>query len=245
MLRPFRFIPFAVLPLLAGPASAITLTFDCITDFGISAACDVGEDQFSVDVTSTPTPTPTPQADDFESVSFAFSNVGSEAITIIGVYFDDGAGVLASLASVVDGVGVDFDRNGFPSNLPDGLSEGFLADFRATADHILQGDGVNPGEDVATDFTLTRGYTLGDVLTALTSQDLRVGVLAVAFPGQVNPLGSGCGPGCRHGEDCDDSGRFNFEIVSFINDPGVEVVPEPGALSLLSLALLGFFVRRR
>lgn len=237
MLRPFRFLSFALLPLLAGSASAVPVTFDCITGFGISQACDVGEDQFSVDVTSTPTPTP--QADDFESVSFAFNNVGNDPIIIIGVYFDDDVGVLASLSSVVDGVGVDFSGNGFPSNLPDGLSEGFLANFRATADHILQGDGVNPGETVATNFNLTRGYRLADVLAALPNQDLRIGVLAVAFSGQVTPLGSG--------DDCDDPNdpRFDFEIVSFINDPGVEVVPEPSALSLLGLGLLGLFLRRR
>ena len=36
MLRPFRLIPLFVLSLLAAPASAITVTFDCITGFGIS-----------------------------------------------------------------------------------------------------------------------------------------------------------------------------------------------------------------
>ena len=92
-----------------------------------------------------------------------------------------------SLASVADGVGVDFSRNGFPSNLPDGVSEGFLANFRATADSILQGDGVDPGEIVATNFNLTRGYGLGDVLSGLLNEDLRIGVLAVAFSGQHPP----------------------------------------------------------
>jgi len=199
------------LPLLlaaATSASATTFSFDCITGSGSSTDCGIGEDQLSVEVSAGP---------GAGQVSFTLRNDGSEAITAAELYFDDDANVLASLVSVTDGSGVDFEDGEEPPDLPGGNSESFDADFLATAENPAPHNGVNPGEEVTVTFSLLSGNSLADVLDALESGELRLGVHAIAF----------------------EDGKSK----SFINDP--DGVPEPGTLALLALGVGGLWAFHR
>jgi len=246
--------------LLAGAsASATTFSFDCVT--GSGTGCRIGEAQFSLEVAAAGN----------GLVSFTLHNEGDKEITAVGMYVDDDAHGLASLVSVIDGPGVNFEAGGSPKDLPGGHQEDFDADFRATAAQILRGDGVNTGEQVVMVFSLNQGKTVGDVLSALADEDLRIGVLAIAF--------GECSGDCKNGDHCDngedgdnhenahdrDRGKRDegddedgddgdehdqcnlcdlVQVRSFINNPE-HVVPEPSVLSLLVLGLGGAFVRRR
>ncbi len=122
-------------------------------------------------------------------VLFTFANDGPVASTITGTYFDDGAGVLDSLLTPINGPGVSFGSGGNPANLPAPMDPyHFGANFWATANppEGLGGKGVdNTGEFVTIPFTLEDDKSFTDVLAALdagvadptsTIDTLRVGI---------------------------------------------------------------------
>jgi len=168
-----RFLCCAVALLLcsAGSASATTFSFDCITGKGNSKGCQTGEAQLSVEVLAGP---------EAGEVSFTLLNAGDGKITAADLYFDDDAGVLAGLVSVVDGGDVDFEEGGSPPKLPGGKKQGFEADVIVAAAKPAPKMGVNPGDEVTVSFTLADGKTLADVLAALEAGELRIGVKTVA-----------------------------------------------------------------
>lgn len=166
MLRPL-ILACAVL-MSAGSASAMTFSFDCITG-GSSTNCDIGEAQLSLEVSLDPM--------DASRVRFILRNDGGDDVTAAELYFDDDGGVLASLLSVADGSGVDFEEGGAPPNLPDGNDEAFEVDFLVSAANPAPQNGVNPGEHV----TVTFSASLAAVRAALEAGELRVGVHAISF----------------------------------------------------------------
>src|SRR5262249_29870015 len=67
---------------------------------------------------------------------------------------------------------------GSPTNLKGGKKIGFISDFLASASTPTQDKGVGPGEEVTVNFLLKQGETLDDVMAALGSGHLRIGVIA-------------------------------------------------------------------
>lgn len=166
--------------LLAGSASAVPVTFFCIT--GNSAGdCAIGEAQLSAEVTDV----------GGMQVLFDFSNSGPAASSITDVYFDDGtllgiAGLIdaddAALGSTGD-AGVDFSQNASPPNLPGANAVGFqtTAGFLADSDPPAQPNGVNPGEMLGIVFDLQTPGTFADVIAELTDGRLRIGLHVQGF----------------------------------------------------------------
>ncbi len=115
---------------------------------------------------------------DSGGVGFLLSNVGSESLNATGVYFDDAADVLADLLDVTDFSGVDFAEGGKPKDVKSGNKVDFVTEFLATAARPTRESGVGQGQNVQINFTLASGKTLEDVIAALDSGDLRIGINA-------------------------------------------------------------------
>jgi hypothetical protein len=196
----------AAVLLAAAPACAVEIGFDCLTQ-SLPGDCAIGESQFRVTLSD----------QGGGVVRFHFKNWGPQASVLSEVYFDDGS--LLALSSVIDGPGVDFERDASPPNLPGGqnavppfqVTEGFLA--QSVPSPVMNGAG--PTEWVAIEFTLQGGQTIADVITELTNGDLRIGIHVIGFA----------------------SGGSE----SFINTP----IPEPGTGLLFSAGLLGLASLRR
>jgi hypothetical protein len=188
------------------PARAVTIGFECLTN-NDPGDCAIGESQFSVDVTD--------QGGGI--VRFHFTNAGPDASVLSEVYFDDGS--LLALSNVIDGPGVDFEPDASPPDLPGGeeaippfeVTEGFLAE--SVPSPVVNGAG--PNEWVKIDFTLQGGQSFADVISELTSGELRIGIHVIGFA----------------------SGGSE----SFINTP----VPEPSTALLLGGGLVGVGLLRR
>lgn len=151
--------------LSAGPASATSVSFSCLSS---SSKCAVGEAQLSVEVLDAAP----------GQVSFRLRNDGGEPLTASQLFFDDAAGVLGDVVSLIDGVGVVFLEGGKPGNLKGGKKIGFEADAFASAVKPAKDNGVNPGEDVLVLFALAGTHTFEDVIAALESEGLRIGINA-------------------------------------------------------------------
>lgn len=193
-----------LLALGPSPARAVTIGFECLTN-NDAGDCAIGEAQFEVALTDQGGGT----------VRFRFKNLGPEASVLSEVYFDDGS--LLALASVIDGPGVDFERDADPPDLPGGqnavppfmVTEGFLAQSVPSPSM----NGAGPTEWVAIEFTLQGGKNFDDVVSDLANGALRIGLHVIAF----------------------DSGGSE----SFIN------VPEPGTGLLIGTSLIWGVARGR
>ncbi len=151
------------------------------------------------------------------AIRFDIVNVGPQDSVVSEIYFDDGS--LLNLPVVDDSQPqVDFAMMGSPRNLPGGnlLAPPFIASFLADAVAAPPYNGVGPGESVGIEFILMDGKTIDDVLMELASGELRIGLHVIAFA----------------------SGGSE----SFVN---ASIVPEPSALLLVALALLGLRAARR
>ena len=162
---------------------------------------------------------------------FSFRNTGPEPCVIKGIYFDDGA--LLALASVINGPGVSFTRDGISSVSPGELPAGnnLVPAFETTADFLADADnpagtnknGVDPSESVGVVFDLKAGMDFGNVLAFLEDGGLRIGIHVGSF---------------------DPDGRDNSE--TFVNN-GVVIIPAPGAVLLATIgaSIVGWLRRRR
>lgn len=111
-------------------------------------------------------------------VEFTFYNDSTVQSSVTGIYFDDGP-MIGSAMSIINGPGTLFAEDG-PGNLPSGNMIGFDADreFNIGSVPPPPENGINNigvGEWATIELTLD-GYTLLDVLAALDSGSLRVGV---------------------------------------------------------------------
>jgi len=151
------------------PAAATTFGFDCITNEK-AGDCAIGESQLHLDVTS-----PGP-----EQIQFQLTNTGPAQSTIAGVYF--GARLLGAISSI-SSAGVSFSADGSPPGLPGGqsISPAFSTDFRVNAKPAPPKNGVNPGDSLDVVFDLDAGVSAADVIAALDSGALRVGLHVINF----------------------------------------------------------------
>lgn len=165
----------------ATQTQAAAYQFSCIPDPASSVAnCNTATTQIQMDVASVSA----------NQVSFTFSNTGSQASSIEGVYFDDGT--LLGISYLVDKdengglAGVDFTGgSASPGNLPRGAN--LLPEFEVTAGFLADADapvaknGVNPDEWLTVVFDLQSGGTYNDVIAELADGRLRVGLHVIAF----------------------------------------------------------------
>jgi hypothetical protein len=198
---------------LAPIGSAQALGFSCITNNN-AGDCTAGQTQLSVVVTDL----------GGGQVLFNFQNSGPAASSITDVYFDDGT--LLGIAGLVDAddnalgsfgsAGVDFSQDASPPNLPGGNVIGFetTAGFLADSDAPAQPNGVNPLESLGIVFNLKGGGTYADIISELTTGELRIGIHVQGFA----------------------SGGSE----SFVNVP----VPEPGTALLIGFGLATLARRR-
>lgn len=153
-------------------AKALTLGFECITNNKATDAA-IGEAQLFVVIT----------AQESDQVLFTFENTGPAPSFIAQIYFDDGT--LLGIASIINGPGVSFSQGATPPNLPGGenlsppfnVTAGFLADAKNPSPQY----GVNTGEWVGILFNLLPGMDFSDVVDALNSGELRIGIHVQGF----------------------------------------------------------------
>lgn len=195
-------------------AQAVTYNFENVTANNIANVA-AGEAQLSVEVLAGP---------GANQATFVFHNVGSAAMSITDVYFDDGT--LLSIASISSSAGVSFSQGATPASLPGGNTINFNtsaggAFFSADSDSPIQPNGVNPGETLTIIFDLKNGQDVDDVIAAIE--------LAMANPG-VDVVG-----GLRIGIHV--QGFANGGSESFVTGH----VPDAGStIALLGLALSAF-----
>jgi hypothetical protein len=209
-----------VLTALATDSQAEMYGFQCITNT-IAGDAAIGQAQLSVDVR--------PQTAT-QQVLFDFVNAGPSASSITDIYFDSFPdSVLLDIASVINRDGVSFTQNQgtkatkvCPPDLPGGetITPKFevFANFSADSDSPIQQNGVNPGESVGILFNLKSGAIVDNVISELSTGDLRIGIHVQGF-------------------DTGDS-------ESFVNGPRV---PLPGAVLLggMGLGIAGWRLRGR
>jgi Tol biopolymer transport system component len=119
-------------------------------------------------------------------------NEGGPNAAVVGLYFDDQAGVLGD-AEIIDGNGVEFDLGGSPPELPEGqtLNPPFHTDLYLTAAPPPPHSGVNPGEQLKLRLSLRKGGYKG-LLDELMHGRVRVGIRAIGGPGAADMILRGC-----------------------------------------------------
>jgi hypothetical protein len=135
-------------------------------------ANSVGQDQLSVELTGSG-----------DQACFLFRNTGSEPASLRAIYFQDSD--LLGEATLTPDEGVAMRRGATPANLPgaDTVDPVFEATLSFGTNGLGHADGIDPGEQLQICFTLLEGQTFEDVVEAMRSGELRIGVRVHRFRG--------------------------------------------------------------
>ncbi|MFG0273515.1 MAG: hypothetical protein ACF8QF_00485 [Phycisphaerales bacterium] len=157
----------------ASGASAATYSFVQIGDLGgaQNSAFNVASQLF-VDVTN----------EGGGQARFTFRNTGPLASTISEIYFDAENSALVSLASIINGAGVNFTTGANPSDLPGGGPIGFTGEmaFNTEAVPPPSTHGVDPGEQVSLIFNISTNF--GTLLGQIDSGVIWMGLHVISLP---------------------------------------------------------------
>ena len=155
----------------ATSAQAVSIPLDCFTN-NLVGDCAIAEAQITLEVTDL----------GGGSVDVTIANAGADALSIANVYFD--GAILSGITAINDDPNdVVFALGGAPVVLPGGnsLSPPFSVDFLVSAANPAPFRGINPGESLSLTLAIADGFDFADVVAALGSGDLRIGMHAIAF----------------------------------------------------------------
>lgn len=159
----FAVAAVAAFSVVQAAEAGVVYSFQGLT-FNNAANTAIGEAQLSLEVSQVGA----------DKVEFKFSNTGPAAAVITQAYWEDGAGVLASIDSIANGAGVDFKTGAAPGHLPG--SNPHINDFKVSAKNPAPTNGVNPGEFVKVVFNLVNTKSFNDVLAGINLDLLKIGV---------------------------------------------------------------------
>jgi hypothetical protein len=169
--------------LLTGQTQAYTLDFSCILsdDDPYTDDCQIAEDQLSVEITLVDNVT------DPDQVILTIYNTGTEQMTVDAVYLDDGGVLFETPIAIEDlaysNTGISFDVPAVPGELPGATNVGFESTIGLTTDADVPAPdlGINPGEWLEVTLDLLSTASLDDVVAAIASGDLVIGVTTINF----------------------------------------------------------------
>lgn len=158
---------------LAGMAHAASFGFQNITNNNALHAA-AGESQLSLSVV----------AGSGGMAQFTLTNAaGGMASGVRGVWIDNAAGVLAALGTISNTTGVVYTA-GSSGALPGGESVDFTPTHALglTAKPPPPVNGVNPGESLTWTYSIVGGFGIDDVIAAMNSGELRLGLHLIGLP---------------------------------------------------------------
>lgn len=199
----------------AGLAGAATFSFTNITGNNATHAA-AGESQLSLDVLSAGPGV----------AQFVLSNASSGmASSVRGIWIDNAGGVLASIAGIVTAPGVVYTA-GSSGSLPGGESVSFSATHALglKASSPAPAKGVNPGESLTWTYNIAGGFAFADVIDAMNSGDLRLGLHLIALP---------------------NNGSEGFVTTPNDDDTPTDMIPAPMSGLLAGAGLFAVGARRR
>ncbi len=169
----FAWLALCVGLMAAGPASATSFSFHCISGDG-GGECAIPTAELWVEV----------QDEGAGEFSITLHNETGVRAPLTALYIEDGDGLIGGLVSIGGSVGVDFRIGAKPPGLPSGSVEDFREDWSFSARNPKPKHGVGSGESLTVVFSLADGFSYADVLAAMNDGSLRVGLHAP-------PIGSG------------------------------------------------------
>ena len=163
-------LPSLLLALASPAAHALGVSFGCISN-NSATDCAIAESQLVVEITDA----------GGGQVAVGVSNVGPEPVVFTRILFQ--GRLFDSIADLVEQPpSVDFavvDPKNFPAG--NSIAPRFQGDLEATANNPMPHLGVGVGESLGLLLDLAGGVDFGDVVAALASGELRMGVKAQAF----------------------------------------------------------------
>ena len=160
--------------LSAGTVAQAATSFNFACTEGSAGNCAIGVSDVSFSVAAV----------DANTIEFLITNSPmstplNQQGSVTDVHVDVGTTSFLNLGTAFlnEGTGVNFGIGASPPNLPGGNAIGFSADFGADSESPgVPENGVNGGEFLGLQFDLTTGSNINQVISAISSGSLRLGV---------------------------------------------------------------------